>query len=171
MSAPPPYSEDLDQHPLATVWRAGQVIMIADAAPDYRTSWLILPALAALKTPERWMTWISPPFKPAPEALRTHRINPRHLRILKRRTRRESLSAAEQALASHTNDIVLVWIQRCTANDLERLHRFARETGTRGLVVTSSPVVERSPVRSDTGADTGAEARSADAPQLGLQLD
>jgi len=164
--------DDLAVNPLNAVWPPGKVIIVNESGPDHVASWLIVPALGRLKRPERWMTWISPPYKPTSEFLRASGINPKHLRIIHRRTRRDRLLAAEQALASRTNDIVLIWMTDITAHDRDRLNDAAAQASTRGMLIGMSAGADarrKRPQHSDT---TDADADRADqAPQLGLQLD
>ncbi|MDH3638931.1 MAG: hypothetical protein OES09_10790 [Gammaproteobacteria bacterium] len=175
MSTEPPHYDDLEANPLDTVWRPGEVIVINDSGTDHVTSWLIIPALGRLKRPERWMTWISPPYKPASEFLHANGINPKHLRVIHCRTRRERLIAAEQALASRTNDIVMIWIDAITEHDRERLNNVALKAHTRGMLIGVSAGTERRKNAPRPGGAAGARVLDRDdeseAPQLGLQLD
>ncbi len=171
MTTQPGPPDDLAADVLVAAWPPGKVILISETNGDHAASWLLIPALGRLKQPERWMTWIAPPHKPSSEFLRANGINPRHLRIIHQRTRRERLRAAEQALASPTNDIVLVWMAECTDHDLDRLTQAAQQALTCGMLIDHRNGVPADRNKSRPTRTTAADEDPPPAGQLGLQLD
>lgn len=170
---------DDSRSPLAALWPPGSIIELLETGLDHPVPWLILPVLGKFNAPDRWVVWIGPPFQPTPDVLQLTDINPDHLRIIHGRTRRDKQVAAEQALASATNDIIFVWLDVLTSHDRERLLRAAQEGGTRGIVFcrsTDQPATEHKQTHPAIQANrltpvpTPPEPNDAH-PQLGLELD
>lgn len=78
---------------------------------------LLMPALARLSqerqdgTEAGWLAWVAPPFHPYPPALLQWGIDLTRVLIVRPRTGREALWAAEQALTSGNCAAVLLWPQ------------------------------------------------------------
>lgn len=79
---------------------------------------LLMPALAQLSQPEEgcevirdagWIAWVAPPFEPYPPALQQWGVNLSRVLIVRPKTGKEALWAAEQALSSGNCAAVLLW--------------------------------------------------------------
>lgn len=79
---------------------------------------LLMPALARLSRKELspgvsagagWITWINPPFDPYPPALLQWGVNLSRVLMVRPKSNREALWAAEQALSSGNCAAVLLW--------------------------------------------------------------
>jgi len=95
------------------------------------------PALASLSARGRWLAWIAPPYLPYAPALQAAGIDLARLLVVKTRSPRETLWAAEQALRSNACGAVLAWPQKITWPELRRL-QLATE-GSRALAILFRP--------------------------------
>lgn len=122
---------------------------------------LLMPALARLSDPDDeieagWIAWISPPFDPYPPALKQWGINLSRVLIVRPRTGKEALWAAEQALTSGNCAAVLLWSDELDDTASRRL-QLAAEKGRcwaiafRSLAASSQPSAAALRIRIDAG--------------------
>jgi len=78
-------------------------------------------ALASLSARGRWLAWIAPPYLPYAPALQAAGIDLARLIVVRTRSPRETLWAAEQALRSNSCGAVLAWPDRIAWPELRRL--------------------------------------------------
>lgn len=95
------------------------------------------PALASLSARRRGLAWITPPYLPYAPALQAAGIDPARLLVVRTRSPRETLWAAEQALRSNACGAVLAWPQKIAWPELRRL-QLATE-GSQALAVLFRP--------------------------------
>jgi len=98
---------------------------------------LLGPALAALSARGRWLAWIAPPHLPYAPALAAAGVDLARLVVVRTRTPRETLWAAEQALRSNSCGAVLAWPQTIAWPELRRLQLAAG--GTQALAFLFRP--------------------------------
>jgi cell division inhibitor SulA/protein ImuA len=98
---------------------------------------LLGPALADLSARGRWLAWIAPPYLPYAPALQAAGIDLARLLVVKTRSPRETLWAAEQALRSNACGAVLAWPEKIAWPELRRL-QLATE-GSRALAFLFRP--------------------------------
>jgi hypothetical protein len=94
---------------------------------------LLMPALAHLSQPEDereagWIAWVAPPFEPYPPALQQWGMNLSRVLIVRPKTAKEALWAAEQALTSGNCAAVLLWSEKLDDAASRRL-QLAAENG------------------------------------------
>jgi cell division inhibitor SulA/protein ImuA len=94
-------------------------------------------ALAGLSARGRWLAWIAPPYLPYAPALQAAGIDLARLLVVRTRSPRETLWAAEQALRSNSCGAVLAWPEKITWPELRRL-QLATE-GSPALAVLFRP--------------------------------
>jgi len=94
-------------------------------------------ALASLSARGRWLAWIAPPYLPYAPALQAAGIDLARLIVVRTRSPRETLWAAEQALRSNSCGAVLAWPGKITWPELRRLQLAA--AGTQALAVLFRP--------------------------------
>lgn len=125
---------------------------------------LLMPALAHLSRSgdgdgqaAGWIAWIAPPFEPYPPALKQWGVNLSRVLIVRPRTAKETLWAAEQALSSGNCAAVLLWSEALDDAASRRL-QLAAETGRswaiafRSLRALSQPSAAALRLRIDAGA-------------------
>jgi protein ImuA len=111
---------------------------------------LLMPAMAALTSPERarkWVAWVAPPFVPYAPALRQHGVDiERLLMIHPTPSRHERCWAVEQVVRSGSSVGVLAWLAAIESVALRRL-QLAAELAECWLVLfrPESASAERSP--------------------------
>jgi hypothetical protein len=111
---------------------------------------LLMPAIAALTSPERarkWVAWVAPPFVPYAPALRQHGVDiARLLMIHPTPSRRERCWAVEQVVRSGSSSGVLAWLTAVEGVALRRL-QLAAELAECWVVLfrPESASLERSP--------------------------
>jgi cell division inhibitor SulA len=169
---PPPAAREVPQHP--ALWRGGDLARMAvpgvatgfaalDAAlpgggwpvasltelmPAHEGIGelrLLGPALAAISRDKRHLVWIAPPHLPYAPALVAAGIRTAQMVIVRTRSPREALWAAEQALRSNACGAVLAWPARDTDYTALRRLQVAAE-GSRALAfLFRSPKVAAQP--------------------------
>ncbi len=92
-------------------WPSGALVEILPAHEGIGELRLLGPALAALTERGLRLAWIAPPHLPYAPALAAAGIDTGKLLIVRAPSARQSLWAAEQALASNSCGAVLVWPQ------------------------------------------------------------
>jgi len=107
-------------------WPAGALTEILPAHEGIGELRLLGPALASLRGSQ--LAWIAPPHLPYAPALAAAGIDLARLAIVRTASHRETLWAAEQALASNACGAVLVWPGKTTYPELRRL-QIAAEGG------------------------------------------
>jgi len=110
-------------------WPVGALTEILPAHQGIGELRLLGPALAGLSASGRRLAWIAPPYLPYPPALSATGIDLSRLVVVKTRSDRETLWAAEQALASNACGAVLVWPTAVRYQELRRL-QLAAEGGS-----------------------------------------
>jgi hypothetical protein len=109
-------------------WPAGALTEILPAHEGIGELRLLGPALAALSRRGLRLAWIAPPHLPYAPALAAAGIDTAKLVIVRTASHRETLWAAEQALAANACGTVLVWLQSTKYVELRRL-QIAAEGG------------------------------------------
>jgi hypothetical protein len=100
-------------------WPAGALTEILAAHEGIGELRLLGPALASRQ--ELRLAWIAPPHLPYAPALAAAGIDAARLVIVRTASCRETLWAAEQALAANACGAVLVWLERARYTELRRL--------------------------------------------------
>jgi hypothetical protein len=109
-------------------WPAGALTEILPAHEGIGELRLLGPALAALSRRGLRLAWIATPHLPYAPALAAAGIDTAKLVIVRTASHRETLWAAEQALAANACGTVLVWLQSTKYVELRRL-QIAAEGG------------------------------------------
>src|SRR5882724_5266769 len=109
-------------------WPAGALTEILPAHEGIGELRLLGPALAGLSRRGLRLAWIAPPHLPYAPALAAAGIDLTRLIIVRTASRKETLWAAEQALASNACAAVLAWPERPKYPELRRL-QIAAEGG------------------------------------------
>jgi cell division inhibitor SulA/protein ImuA len=109
-------------------WPAGALTEILPAHQGIGELRLLGPALAALSNRGLRLAWIAPPHLPYAPALAAAGIDIARLVIVRTPSAKETLWAAEQALASNACGAVLAWPGRTKYAELRRL-QIAAEGG------------------------------------------
>jgi len=109
-------------------WPAGALTEIFPAHAGIGELRLLGPALAALSKRGLRLAWIAPPYLPYVPALAAAGIDAAGLIIVRTTSAKETLWAAEQALASNACGAVLAWPQVARYAELRRL-QIAAESG------------------------------------------
>jgi hypothetical protein len=102
------------------------------------------PALASLCARGRKLAWIAPPYLPYAPALAAAGIDPARLVIVRTRSPKEVLWAAEQALASNACGAVLAWLISPRYEELRRL-QLAAENAQALAMLFRAPHSSREP--------------------------
>lgn len=113
---------------------------------------LLMPALAALSTPDNdidynepgWIAWVSPPFHPYPPALQQWGVDLSRMLIVRPKDASEMLWSAEQALSSGTCAAVLLWSDTLDDQASRRL-QLAAEKGRSWAIAFRPPAARRQP--------------------------
>lgn len=111
---------------------------------------LLMPAMAALTSPERarkWVAWVAPPFVPYAPALQQHGVDiDRLLMVRPAPGRQDRCWAVEQVVRSGASSGVLAWLAAVESVALRRL-QLAAELAECWLVLfrPESASLERSP--------------------------
>jgi protein ImuA len=119
-------------------WPAGTLTEILPAHDGIGELRLLGPALAALSARGSRLAWIAPPHLPYAPALAAAGIDVSKLVIVRSASHRETLWAAEQALASNACGAVLVWLRGARYIELRRL-QIAAEGGRAPAFVFRPP--------------------------------
>ena len=85
-------------------------------------------ALASLSARGRWLAWIAPPYLPYAPALQAAGMDLARLIVVRTRSPRETLWAAEQALRSNSCGAVLAWPEKIAWPESRRLQLAAAGT-------------------------------------------
>jgi len=121
-------------------WPAGALTEILPAHEGIGELRLLGPALAALSNRGLWLAWIAPPHLPYAPALAAWGIDSGKLVTVRTPSAKETLWAAEQALASNACGAVLAWPQGPKYAELRRL-QIAAEGGRAPAFLFRSPQV------------------------------
>lgn len=143
-------------------WPTGCLTELLPAHEGIGELRILGPALAHLSQAGRRLAWIAPPHLPYAPALEAAGIDLAHLLIVRTRSPRDTLWAAEQALASAACGAVLVWPgapprHEVKYAELRRLQLAAEKTRT--LAVLFRPpraAMEASPAALRLALDTAA---------------
>ena len=119
-------------------WPAGALTEILPAHEGIGELRLLGSALAALSSRGLWLAWIAPPHLPYAPALAAAGIDIGKIVILRTPSAKETLWAAEQALASNACGAVLAWPRSVKYADLRRL-QIAAEGGRASAFLFRSP--------------------------------
>jgi len=119
-------------------WPAGALTEILPAHEGIGELRLLGPALAGLSRRGLRLAWIAPPHLPYAPALAAAGIDIARLVIVRTASRRETLWAAEQALASNACGAVLAWLPQAKYAELRRL-QIAAEGGRAPAFLFKSP--------------------------------
>jgi len=119
-------------------WPAGALTEILPAHEGIGELRLLGSALAALSSRGLWLAWIAPPHLPYAPALAAAGIDIGKIVILRTPSAKETLWAAEQALASNACGAVLAWPRSVKYADLRRL-QIAAEGGRAPAFLFRSP--------------------------------
>src|SRR5262245_47524214 len=109
-------------------WPAGTLTEILPAHEGIGELRLLGPALAGLSRRGSRLAWIAPPHLPYAPALAAAGIDAAKLVVVRTASRKETLWAAEQALASNACGAVLAWLDDAKYAELRRL-QIAAEGG------------------------------------------
>ena len=118
-------------------WPAGELTEVLADTKGIGELQLVLPALQAITSAGKRVVWLAPPHVPYPPALAAAGLDLAQLVIVRPRTRREALWAAEQVLRANASLALLAWLPRLRYAELQRL-ALAAETG-RGLAFLFRP--------------------------------
>jgi len=131
-------------------WPTGSLIELLPQHEGIGELRLLGSALARLSREGRRLVWIAPPYLPYAPALDAAGISLDQVLIVKTRSPRDTLWAAEQALVSGACGAVLVWSGKARYIELRRLQIAAEGTTTLAAVfrppqaaVESSPAALR----------------------------
>jgi cell division inhibitor SulA/protein ImuA len=119
-------------------WPSGALVEILPAHEGIGELRLLGPALAALTERGLRLAWIAPPHLPYAPALAAAGIDTGKLLIVRTPCARQSLWAAEQALASNSCGAVLAWPKSAKYAELRRL-QIAAEGGRASAFLFRSP--------------------------------
>jgi hypothetical protein len=119
-------------------WPAGALAEILPAHEGIGELRLLGPALAALSRRGLRIAWIAPPHLPYAPALAAAGIDIARLVIVRTASHKETLWAAEQALAANACGAVLAWLRRTQYIELRRL-QIAAEGGRAPAFVFRPP--------------------------------
>ena len=119
---------ELDRELPGGGWPAGVLTELFPAHEGIGELRLLGPALAALSSQGLRLAWIAPPYLPYAPAITAAGIDPARLVIVKTRSEKDTLWAAEQALASNACGAVLAWLPGAKYAELRRL-QLAAEAG------------------------------------------
>jgi len=109
-------------------WPLGALTELLPAHEGIGELRVLGPALAMLAARGEQLAWIAPPHQPYGPALAAAGITPASIVIVRTRTARDTLWAAEQALASNACGAVLAWLPEASFTLLRRL-QLAAEAG------------------------------------------
>src|SRR2546425_8720112 len=127
-------------------WPAGALTEILPAHEGIGDLRLLGPALAGLSKRGLRLVWIAPPHLPYAPALAAVGIDVANLVILRTASPKETLWAAEQALASNACGAVLPWPQGAKDAELRRL-QIAAEGGRAPAFLFRVPEADRKSTR------------------------
>ncbi|HUL93541.1 MAG TPA: translesion DNA synthesis-associated protein ImuA [Burkholderiales bacterium] len=119
-------------------WPAGALTEILPAHEGIGELRLLGPALAGLSRRGLRLAWVAPPYLPYAPALAAAGIDITKLVIVRTVSLKETLWAAEQALASNACGAVLAWLQGAKYAELRRL-QIAAEGGRAPAFLFRSP--------------------------------
>ena len=110
---------------------------------------LLMPALARLSRGEYqreagWIAWVAPPFEPYPPALKQWGMNLSRILIVRPKTAKEALWAAEQALTSGNCAAVLLWSEKLDDAASRRLQLAAEKGHSWAIAFRSLKAVSQS---------------------------
>lgn len=142
--------DELDRFLPGGGWPVGALTEIFVARYGIGELSLLMPAMAALMSPERarkWVAWVGPPFVPYAPALRQHGVDiDRLLMVHPTPSRRDRCWAVEQVVRSGSSAGVLAWLASVEGVALRRL-QLAAELAECWLVLfrPESASLDRSP--------------------------
>lgn len=120
---------------------------------------LLLPALVRLSLRKGWISWVAPPHVPYAPALAAQGIRLSRMVVVRPRSMRDALWAAEQTLRQGAPSATLLWLEGGDEKALRRLQLAAAESGSWGIVFrpqqyarTSSPSMLRLAVDTEDDA-------------------
>ncbi len=125
---------ELDRELPGGGWPAGALTELLHEREGIGELRLVAPALAGLTQAGRWIAWVAPPHLPYAPALAAAGIRLSRLLIIGKTTPRDSLWAAEQALAAGSIGAVLFWPEDIDPRALRRLQLAAEAGGSVGLL-------------------------------------
>lgn len=136
-------------------WPAGALTELLPCHAGIGELRLLGAALASIAAQGAGLAWIAPPFLPHAPALAAAGIDLARVLVVKTRSPRETLWAAEQALASRACGAVLVWPATVKYTELRRL-QLAAEGGRACAFLFRPPeaAAEPSPAVLRLGLDT-----------------
>jgi cell division inhibitor SulA/protein ImuA len=121
-------------------WPTGSLAELLPSHEGIGELRILGPALAALARAGKRLAWIAPPYLPYAPALAAARIDLAQILIVKTRTARDALWAAEQALHSAVCGAVLVWPAAVKYVALRRLQLAAERSQTMTVLFRSPDV-------------------------------
>lgn len=139
-------------------WPLGRLTELLPEREGIGEVGLLVPALARLSCEGRWVVWVSPPHWPYGPALAAAGVDVSRVLVVRGKTLRENLWAAEQALGSGACGAVAVWAGEPDDRALRRL-QLAAEKGRGLALLFRSPAAadQSSPARLRLGVDRTGE--------------
>ena len=125
-------------------WPTGSLAELLPSHEGIGELRILGPALAALARAGKRLAWIAPPYLPYAPALAAAGIDLAQVLIIKTRTARDALWAAEQALHSAACGAVLVWPTEAKYAALRRL-QLAAERGHAMTMLFRPPHAAKEP--------------------------
>ncbi len=116
------------------LWPGGTVTALSSDGPPHRLLSMVLPAIGSFSRRNHWTVWVAPPYLPSAQLLVKAGLTVSRTLVVYRRDGISDFELIEQALSSPTNDVVLAWPRRLSADMRLRLLRAARAGGTRGVM-------------------------------------
>ncbi len=110
-------------------WPDGSLVEIMIEHQGVGELSLLMPALAALSTGDRWLAWVSPPHIPYGPALAARGVALQRVLLVHARPGRDNLWALEQMLAAGTCRVVLAWLGEGVDGRALRRLQLAAEAG------------------------------------------
>lgn len=121
-------------------WPFGRLTEVFAAREGIGELRLLMPALARLSSEGKWVAWVGPPHLPYGPALAAGGVNLSRFCMVRAKSPRENLWAAEQILASGSCGAVVSWVSEHEVRIFRRL-QLAAEKG-RGLGILFRPFAD-----------------------------
>lgn len=134
---PTGYTE-LDRELPGGGWPTGALTELLPSREGIGELELILPALAALSWAGKRLVWLAPPHLPYAPALAAGGIDLAQLAVVRARTRRDALWAAEQVLRAASCHALIAWLSGARYEELRRLAVAAELSGGCALLFMQS---------------------------------